>query len=454
MITFSHISTKSIVNLSIILILLSGCTRYEAKPLPENVSLSDSVDKLKGAPQITSPLNIQQVALLALLNNSDLTAKRAQLQVSKAQIISAQLFPDPLQSMNIDQPVNGSSGLVNAWGIGLSYDLMSLLTHTDQVTSAQEAFKSSKMTLQWQEWQVVQQARTLFVRSVLEHKRLHLLSTSLQLYQSRYALSQSELQKGNVTLDVTSIDLTSLLDLTTQINQLAQTHNDTQQALANIMSLNSRTTFQLQDLPTLTPLSVDELETYQKKLNTTRPDLLALKAGYLSQEANVRNAIMAQFPAITLGVSRASDTGGVLTNGLNLSLNLPLLNGNRGVIAQTRATRAQLFAEFQARLNQAHNEVQKLGQRERLLNQQQVQLNQLLPEVHKLLIQARPAYQAGELNALIFINLETSWIQKQLDQLNIEQLRWENKIALQTLLAIPMESPVKLTKPTLMGDKL
>jgi len=48
-------------------------------------------------------------------------------------------------------------------------------------------------------------------------------------------------------------------------------------------------------------------------LPARRPDLLALKAGYAAQDANVRKAILAQFPLNNLAASYAKDPAGTTT---------------------------------------------------------------------------------------------------------------------------------------------
>lgn len=422
-------------------LFFSGCSQYHAKPLIGHHSLVKKVTQLKGYPRIEAPLSIHQVALLALLNNAGLAAKREQLGVFKAQLISARLFPDPMLSSNLDQPLDKSKGFVNAWGLGIGYDLMSLITHSDEIDVASNVHKQAQQTLLWQEWQVVQQARTLYLKSVFESRRLILLSNAFRLYQMRYEESEKAMQQGDTTLDTVSVTLTRLMDYTSQLNQLAQTHNDTQQKLTNVLSLEDSSLLELQKIPRFFPLSLQLINTHLENISKTRPDLLALKFGYLSQEALVRKAVLMQFPAITLGFNHARDTGGLLTQGLSISLNLPLFNGNRGQIAQARATRSQLFAEFKARLNKVQGKVQSLNKLEYLLKKHNDELSNYLPKVNALAEQALLASQEGELNFLIYINFKNSLIQKQLEQLSIEQSRWENKVALQTLLAIPVDAP-------------
>lgn len=422
-------------------IALSSCTTYHEKPLEDVVTLPHALTELKGAEKLPSSapvvLDAYQVAAIALLNNRDLKVKRAQLHVSEAQLINAKLFADPQLSANFDQPTSSAPGLVNAWGVGLGYDVMSLLTHSSQVKSAEYQAQQAKLDVEWQEWQVVQQARILYLKSLSEEQQLKLMASSLALYQQRYQRSEQAMIEGNATIETVSTDLTTLVDLTGQVNQLSQTHRETQQALSDLMGLDSRVIVHLKPSYDLVALDSSALETAIKKLTEKRPDFLALKAGYKSQEMKVYQAVLNQFPSINIGFNHASDTGGIVTNGLSLSINLPIFNGNKGVIAQERATREQLRFEYANRLSQTINQVHNLIEKRRSLKQHLEDLNRYLPKLKKLVDEATPAYDRGDLDALVFINLENSWIQKQLERLNVQEQIALNEIAIDTLLAIP-----------------
>lgn len=137
-----------------------------------------------------------------------------------------------------------------------------------------------------------------------------------------------------------------------------------------------------------------------KQLPGRRPDLLAMQAGYRSQEAGVHAAILAQFPSISVGITRARDTGNVHTTGFGVTLNLPFLNGNRGQIAIARATRAQLWQGYQARLDGAYSQLDLLRTQQRLMQAQNHKLARHLPELERMVHRARRAYDARDIAAL------------------------------------------------------
>lgn len=441
------------------LIILEGCATYQAQPLSEKTTLLNDVETLtiqfkksnkKNIPHELDPsdgLDLNEAAILAVFGNPDLRAKRAILKVSEVQVFAAGLLPDPQISAGFDKPTGNTLGLVNAWSLGLAYDIIPLITRSARIDAARQAQVKVHLELLWQEWQVIQQARTLAIRIQLEDQRLTLLKNMLNLYQDRYRRSTQALQDGNITLDVNGTDLTALLDTLSQINQLEQTNNQTRHSFNLLLGLEPNTTVTVAPLSQDVSLDPDTVKSQLNKLPDIRPDLLALKAGYESQEARVRAEILAQFPSIGIGLNRASDTSNVKTIGFSVNLSLPIFNGNRGNIEIERATREQLREEYQARVNQTIIDVDQLLKLQDILQKQQNNLETFLPNLKTLVDRARIAYDRGDIQALTFLNMESTWVNKRLEQLSLVQSTWENYIALEALLALPGYSENTLPLP-------
>ena len=162
----------------------------------------------------------------------------------------------------------------------------------------------------------------------------------------------------------------------------------------------------------------------------------------------MRAAILAQFPSFSIGINRARDTGSVYTTGFSIGLTVPLFSGNRGAIAVERATRAQLHEEYQARLDQAAIDVDRLLRLQNIVEGQQKLLNEYLPTLKELVDRGREAYRRGDIDALTFLNMEGTWVSKRLEQIGLERTQRNNLIALQTMLAIPEEGTPKRTDVT------
>lgn len=435
-----------------IVVLLGGCATYQAHPLSKRPALaSDPVplvtEAMKHLPKDaqrhrfdpSDGLDLTEIGTLAVVNNPDLKAQRAKLGVADAQVFSARLVPDPQIAASLDRPMGNPIGLVDAWGLGLSYDIIPLITRQARIEAEQKGQTQVRLDLLWAEWQTVQQARSLAVRSQLEQRRLRLLNEMLALYKKRYERSSKGLSEGNITLDVNGTDLTAVLDTTSQINQLEQTHSETSHNLDLVLGLRTDVAVRLTPLPPAKPIAKERIERQLDVLSDVRPDLRALKAGYESQEARVRAAILAQFPSLSIGFNRARDTSDVNTSGFGITLTLPLFNANRGAIATERATREQLANEFQARLAQASVDASRLVSLQGIIRRQQGNLATYLPRLKALVDRAEKAYGEGEIDALTFLNMEMTWVNKRLEQLNLMQSAWENRLALQTMLALPLQ---------------
>jgi outer membrane protein TolC len=421
---------------------LSGCASYAAKPLSERTDLAPSLNRLELADPNTaaraeSGLDLEELAALAVRNNPDLKAKRERLGVANAQLYAAGLLPDPQLSTNLDSPTCASTGLVTAYGVALGYDIVPLVTRGARVQSERQAAAQVDLGLLWEEWQVSQQARTMAVRWASERAQLALLEQMRDLYRKRYRFSAEALRQGNLTVDVAGTDLTALLDTLSRLNQLEQSHNETENALHLLLGLAPQAPLAVEVPPPPPPEAPGALQKLLPSLPERRPDLLALQAGYRSQEAKVRAAILSQFPSFSIGINRARDTGSVYTSGFNVGLNLPLFSGNRGAIAIERATRKQLHTEYQARLDQAVVDIDKLTRLQGIVAAQQRRLDEYLPTLGRMVEQTRKASLRQDIDALTFLNMETTWIGKRLERIQLDQSLWESHVALQTLLAVP-----------------
>ncbi|MCB0719183.1 MAG: TolC family protein, partial [Bacteroidetes bacterium] len=98
----------------------------------------------------------------------------------------------------------------------------------------------------------------------------------------------------------------------------------------------------------------------QDSLESRRLDLIALRKGYDSQDASLRAEILRQFPSINIGFVRNKDTGNFFTIGPTVSIGLPIFDRNQGPIAVARATREQLFREYEARVFTSRAQVDSL----------------------------------------------------------------------------------------------
>lgn len=430
---------------------LAGCAGYVPKPLPQRPDLAASVNDISVAPSAlhgipgvkTHPfdaangLDITETATLAVVNNPDLRAARARLGVGRAELFAAGLLPDPQLGFSLDHPTSSGPDLVNAMSGTISEDINGLVTRDLAEGSKAAALRKVNLEILWQEWQVAEKARQLFVRFRSESAALRLEQRNLRLARNRYDHARQALSQGNITLDRVAADLSAVTGVEGRIRTLQRRHQQTLHQLNALLGLRPDAPLHLVGWLLGGNPTRAEVHTALRQLSQRRPDLLALQAGYKSQDLAFRKAIMAQFPLLNVGLTRARDTSNVQTVGFGVTLSLPFLNDNRGNIAVAKASRAQLWHEYQARLDAASSQVQELWDAWTLFARQLKQVRVQLPALAQMTSKARSAMEQGAVEAALYVNLESSLLAKRVEAIDLRESRAEARIGLETVLGLP-----------------
>ncbi|MHB8474065.1 MAG: TolC family protein [Gammaproteobacteria bacterium] len=446
--------------LALLLGTLSACSTYAPKPLPDRIRLPRSVASIVLAPvrwpfrnlssHIFNPadgLDMDEVAMLAVANNPQLRQARDALGIARAQSFAAGLLPDPQLGVTADHPTNGTAGNTNAFNFNLNYDVNALLLRSSRKGAAQAETQRVNLDLLWQEWQVVSQARLLFTRLTAQQALMAQLQTAHSLLAARYQRSQQALAAGNITLDMASADLSALQNIERQINDLERSRLQNRASLNGLLGLLSTTPLVLVGEPHAAVLNAAAIQKDLVARLNQRPDLQALQAGYRSQEEKFRGAVLAQFPALNVGLTHARDTSGLYTLGFGLTLSLPVFNANRGNIAIETATRTKLFDEYQERLNSAYSEVAIALENQPLLQSQLQRIRAGERQLHILAQRAQAAFQAGNLTAADYVRLQTALLDKQTEAINLQEALMEQQIALETLLGSDLPAQATTGEP-------
>ncbi len=433
---------------------LAGCAVYAPKPLPGHVDLSSSAGAVALEPArlpfrslSTHPFNpadgldMDEVSMLAVANNPHLRQARDALGIARAQSFAAGLLPDPQLGVTSDHPTNGVAGNTNAFNLGLNYDVNALLLRSSRKGAAAAAAQRVNLELLWQEWQVVARARLLFTRLQAQQALMTQLRTARGLLAERYRRSRQALAAGNLTIATAGADLAAMQNTERQVNELERSLLHNRASLRSLLGLAADAPLTLVGEPTAADIDAAAVRAGLEQRLVLRPDLQALQAGYRSQEETLRGAVLAQFPALNVGLTRARDTSGLYTMGFGLNLSLPIFNVNRGNIAIADATRKKLFDEYQTRLDSAYGEVATALENLPLLRQQLQRTRQGEVELKTVAERAAAAYDAGNLAGPDYVRLQTALLDKQTEAINLNEALMEQQIALETLLGPELPQP-------------
>lgn len=433
-------------------VLLSGCATYQAQPLPQTPHWSDTAAVELPAAQLQIPglkphpfdaangLDMTETVTLAVVNNPGLKAKRAQAGVASAQLLQAGLLPNPQVSVSFLHPTAGPPPIQNGYSLGLTQDLTALISRSAKKASAQAHARQVNLNILWQEWQVAQRARQIYIQARAQARLQKVLVTQQKLYAAHYRREQKALREGNLTLSTTSADLVLLVNANSQLRQLQRQRNTTWHALDALLGLHPQARPPLTGSIGLASFDKARFAKAVAGLPRRRPDLIALRAGYESQEASVREAILKQFPTLTIGPQGGTDTGNVTTIGLSATLSLPLFDHNQGRIAVARATRTVLHRTYEARLEQSINDAHKTWREVRIMEGQLKQLDARLPALERTTDAAQRAFASGNLSAGTFISLRSSLLSKQLEAIRLKASLQQAQAALETLLGMTLDT--------------
>jgi len=401
--------------------LVGGCATYRPMPLGESsarqsMSPPDMMQVRILTAEVRHPI-LQPVRLdaaeglspdaagvLAVLLNPSLRAVRDQRVLADAQLLQAGLLPDPEFSYDFERPTGGeTTGTVNGFGLGLSWNAASLIARSAKVQGAKGHRAAVEADVAWQEWQVAQAAKTAVFQlaslqsqiALQEQTREH-LAGNLDLVRKAVASGTMTAKELSAAESASRQAYTTLLDLRKQAEQQRFQLN-------RLLGLPPQSPVRLSDRIEL-PVSFKPPRAQEvlADLEQRRLDLVALRHGYDSQEAAVRAAVLNQFPRLSIGPTFGRDVENVDTVGFGLAVDLPIFNRNRGGIAVEQATRQKLFDEYMNRVFETQSDVHMLLSRIRFLNEEIAAAQQAEPELQKLEENYRAALSTGRVDILTY----------------------------------------------------
>ena len=418
---------------------MTGCATYHPLPLARHTRLVSSLSDLdtrvpavtrNDPPQsinVSRPLGIAQVGLLAILNDPDLRSEWGDMGVAQAALLQASLLPNPSVALG-SAALLGGPGSTPSYAASLSQDIASLVTYRARVRAAREHVAEVNSTLLWQEWQVAQKARLLALEIYYGDRSLSLAKRELRLASSEVQLAQAATAAGNLALPAVA----PLLAAKASAEQTLVTMNVAQikrwQSLDALLGLEPNVRFAIAE-PNLPPLP-SPLDLLISRLPQQRPDLVALQLGYSSAEANVRAAILGQFPAFVLGGTWGTDTTDVRSAGPLVTFDLPIFNRNQGKISETKATRRVLHEQYLARLDNAVGSARGIVAQEHMLSAYLPQARQAAEAADNLAGTARHAYAQGNLDERSLSDYENTALQRALEVTDLKRSIGEARIAL------------------------
>jgi outer membrane protein TolC len=284
----------------------------------------------------------------------------------------------------------------------------------------------------WQEWQIAVNARTAVYRVLsLSAQTAQAREATEGLQQSTDAMRKAVDAHEKTVLDLAAVQSASQDSRATML-ALEQEFEKQRLGLNKILGAEPETKIELRaGLILPSRLAPPDQHDLLDNVESRRLDLLGLRQGLESQDATVRAAVLAQFPKLSVGFSKASDTTNVHTTGFAVAIDVPIFDRNQGVIATERATRQRLRDEYNQRVFEARSDIAVAMADIRALNRQIAAAEEALPLLEKLVSSAQSAVEQRNADVLSYYTARSNLLQKRIQLIKLQEQLLEAHTALE-----------------------
>jgi outer membrane protein TolC len=348
---------------------VTGCAHYKAAPLaPEQTAaaldrrsfdapgLRDFIQKNLHRDAATWPpseWDFELLTMAAIYYHPDMELARAEWGVVRAGIETAGARPNPsvtlAPGLNFNH-INAAPGL-SPWIPVASFDvpIETAGKRGKRIAQAERLSESARLNIAATAWQVRAKVRGGMLDLTAAQQRQALLQEQISMQEQMVSLMDQQVQAGGAAAsEVVAFRIAlqkSRLDLADAERQQAEARASLAEAVG--MPLSAFAGIRLQsNLPETAPAELTTAEVRQHAL-TGRADILAALSDYAAAEAALQLEIARQYPDVHFGPSYQFDQGDNKWN-LGLTVELPVLDHNKGPIAEAMARRTAAAARFNA----------------------------------------------------------------------------------------------------------
>ncbi len=336
-------------------ILLASCASYTSRPLDPSAEQAAYTARSLTEPGLQEFLhahtsasnhwNLDRLIWAGLYYHPDVAIARAKWQAARAAAITAGAHPNPILGTTAEYNVNADHG-TSPWtrGFSLSIPIETASKRRHRVAQAIALAEAAHQNLADTAWRVRRQIRSGLLGTLTAEPDLR---RQLALETERVRLVQRRVDLGLAAQPDLVTARLAMQQVAVTVDEAHKQQVEQRAALASAIGLPVAAL----DGVSLAPeelLHVPELGTLpqvaqQREALLRRPDVLAALAEYEASDAALRLEIAKQYPDMSIDPGLLWDAGQLKWT-LGLSAVLPLLNQNKGPIAEATAQREQAAA--------------------------------------------------------------------------------------------------------------
>ena len=362
-----------------ILLGLTACTHYQAKPLDlqssaqqlSETSLSDEqlLARLQSMHLLNSAYSGKwdraQLLVVASERNPKLMMARSQMKAASAARTTAGALPNPTLSLGSEYNLSQSAESPWLWSVTMDWLLDAGLHRQLRMNLADTRLHAVRIDYAEALWSVRSELRAALLGYFMSTQRIQLLNKTINNQEQLLELHRQRITQGEA---VASDALQVELELARERSNLAESLRLQNVSLAQIATATGMpiTALQSQSLvwdDVIHVASIDEvqLDHLRDKALLSRTDLERAVSNYQERELELQQAVRQQYPQISIGPGFSWDHG-VKKVSLGLSVGLPVFNRNQGPIAEAEAARELAGEQVLQVQSQILNEIEAARQ--------------------------------------------------------------------------------------------
>ncbi|MDD8027473.1 MAG: TolC family protein [Acidobacteriota bacterium] len=426
-------ATIGLVILGLGLAAGAGCVRYMPRPVTAAATLDDFearrldspefVDFLKKNARLERPpaaWDLAALTLAALYYHPDLDVARSQWATAEAGRITAGERPNPtlgvLMGYNATSPVSE----VRPWipESALEIPIETAGKRGYRIAQAQNLSEAARLNILSAAWGVRSRLRQVYLDLYAAREAEALLGRLQEAQAENVRILEAQLAVGEASpSDATQARLalaSSRLAALDAAQQSAQTRVRLADALGVPAAALDGVALSFDGL--LRPPADTPANEIRRKALVNRTDILSALAAYAAEDSALRLELAKQYPDLSLGPNFQLDQTDIKWT-LGLSLILPLLNRNKGPIAEAEARRAEAAARFQALQAKVLGEIESASAAARLAGEKAKTADDLWRSLQKQEATAAARYGLGDISKLELIGMRIELVAGELARL-------------------------------------
>ncbi|MCC5876206.1 MAG: TolC family protein [Candidatus Sumerlaeia bacterium] len=410
-------------------ILATGCISYKASPLAmeghKNAMTSRTVSE---ANVQTTTLSMADAERVALYLNPELRAARQAANIEAVAVNSAGLWEDPIASGHVLRLLESRT---DRWVIGAG--LMFTIPISGRLNVAKEMARASSQAAIVEAWgeeqRVIRELRDAWIDWDTVRESRVVNSNERARYESAAASGESTM----INHTHTRVRL--------EDSQLHAQESTARLRILSLMGLAHAS----QEIRLVPGLTVPEWRGTPDDIFRANPRVLLRQAEYEVAEQSLRLEVRKQYPDLTIGpLFESRDREDRL--GIGISLPIPILNGNRGNIANAVAVRDAACVAWQAAVEQAFDQYAITVNKRDMTRGVADSYRSLVPTARSQADQTRSRLDSDDRNTLLLVDSVGNERHAQLGLINSETALARENAALWAL--IPFEAPVIYQRST------